>query len=71
MCRRCNAIKGDRLASDEAIIAYRAFRKLVLSMGLGALEPPPLGCTGYHPILNRLLHVAASRRRAKMRAPCR
>lgn len=61
ICRRCNAIKGARLVSDQAMFWYRAFRKLSMAMGLGALEPPPLGCTGYEPVLTRLLYVAVNR----------
>lgn len=68
ICRRCNSIKGDRLVSDQAMFCYRGFRKLSIAMGLGSLEPPPLGCTGYHPILNRLLHVAVDRARRAQRS---
>ena len=61
ICRRCNAIKGARLVSDDAMFWYRGFRKLALSMGLGSLEPPALGCIGYRPVVNRLLYVADNR----------
>lgn len=63
ICRRCNSIKGARLVSDPAMWWYRGFRKLALAMGLGSLEPPPLGCTGYEPVLTRLLYVAINRNR--------
>lgn len=65
ICRRCNAIKGARLVSDPALYWYRAFRKLAMAMGLGSLEPPPLGCTGPEPVLTRLLSVAVDRGRAR------
>lgn len=61
LCRRCNGIKGPRLVSDAALVWSLGFRKLALAMGLGALEPPALGCTGPEPVLNRLLHVADDR----------
>jgi hypothetical protein len=57
--------------SDSAIIWFRGFRKLALAMGLGALEPPPLGCTGFEPVLTRLLNVADARVRARRRTKCR
>lgn len=62
ICRRCNAIKGARLVSDLALLWYRAFRKLAMAMGLGSLEPPTLGCTGYEPVLTRLLYVSVNRK---------
>jgi hypothetical protein len=64
MCRRCNAVKGARITSDTALIWYRGFRKLALSMGLGALAPPPLGCIGPEPTLSRLAHYSLARARA-------
>jgi hypothetical protein len=65
ICRRCNAIKGARLVSDSALFWYRAFRKLSMAMELGSLEPPPLGCTGYEPVLTRLLYIAVNQSRAR------
>jgi hypothetical protein len=62
LCRRCNSVKGPRIVSDDALHAYRSFERLVRRMGLG-LRPPPLGCVGTSPMLNRLAQYAISRTR--------
>lgn len=60
LCRRCNATKGPRIVSDDALRFYRSFERLARWMGLG-LDPPPLGCIGPAPILNRLAQSARAR----------
>lgn len=60
LCRRCNSVKGPRIVSDDALRSYRSFERLTRRMGLG-LDPPPLGCTGPAPILNRLAQFARAR----------
>jgi HNH endonuclease len=60
LCRRCNSVKGGRIVSDDALHFYRSFQHLSRRMGLG-LEPPPLGCVGPAPILNRLMQFARAR----------
>ena len=62
LCRRCNSVKGGRIVSDAALLWYRGFRLLSRRMGLG-LAPPPLGCVGPEPILNRLAQHAVNRGR--------
>jgi hypothetical protein len=58
LCRRCNSVKGPRIVSDDALRSYRVFERLVRRMGL-SLKPPPLGCIGPAPILNRLVERPA------------
>lgn len=60
LCRRCNSVKGGRIVSDDALQWYRSFERLSRKMGLG-LTPPPLGCTGPAPTLNRLAQFASAR----------
>lgn len=60
LCRRCNSVKGPRIVSDDALRSYRSFERLTRRMGLG-LDPPPLGCVGPSPILNRLAQFARAR----------
>ena len=62
LCRRCNSLKGPRIVSDDALRTYLAFQRLTRQMGLG-LAPPPLGCVGPSPILNRLAQYARARMR--------
>ena len=60
LCRRCNSVKGPRIVSDDALRSYRSFERLARLMGMG-LDPPPLGCVGPAPILNRLAQFARAR----------
>jgi hypothetical protein len=62
LCRRCNSVKGGRIVSDGALRWYRAFQLVSRAMGLG-LDPPPLGCVGPEPVLNRLAQYAVYRAR--------